>query len=341
MGIKKVLKAIFDYFGYEVRNKQSFPQKLDIPIDQIAQLYGPDVVQYMALTGAYSNECIERGVLPVAAHFYQPIPNLKDLEERNIWELISPMNGIEWDISHFIEYLKELSEYASECSWPNEPTGNPMDFHINNTCFSYGCATALHSMIRKYKPKRIIEVGSGNSSKVIAAAITANREESIGYSVNYSIIDPYSDIDVSIFPAGTELIKQAVERMDVGFFDSLEKNDLLFIDSSHTCKIGSDVNFEILDVLPTLKEGVFVHFHDIELPNEYSKTYAYLPTFRMFWTEAYLLQAFLIGNKDWEILLPLSWFQRNNAELFRELFPKGNDAVLWGSSSFWIRRKAD
>ena len=309
-------------------------------IKEIAHKYGPDVVYYMASTGTMTSDCLEKGCLPVPVHFYQPIPDLKDLDERGVWDRVSPLSGIEWDTEKYTENLKILSQYADECNWPNEPSEDPAAFHINNTAFSYGCASALHCIIRKYKPKRVIEVGSGNSSKVIAGALKVNVDEDSGYKPEYTIIDPYSGLDTDIFPIETTLYRQQVETMDLEFFAQLEAGDILFIDSSHVCRTGSDVNYEILDILPNLNTGVLIHFHDISLPHEYPKVYSTSRT-PIFWTENYLLQAFLIENSNFEVFLPMDYMQRNHEPLFRSLFPKGNQAVLWGSGSFWIRRKYD
>lgn len=195
----------------------------------------------------------------------------------------------------------------------------------------------LHCLIRKNKPKRIIEIGSGHSSRVISASLFANIAEDNSYNPEYTIIDPYSYVDISKFPRSTKLFKVQVETVELSVFQELSANDILFIDSSHVCKIGSDVNYEILEILPVLNNGVYIHFHDIELPYEYSKIYATNPKFRMFWTEAYLLQAFLSYNRHYEIFLPVNYIQKNHTDMFRTLYKKGNNAVLWNSGSFWIK----
>ena len=309
-------------------------------IEELAHAYGVDIVHYMASTGLGSKECMEKGCLAVSNNYYQPIPDLKELEKRGTWNKVSPMSGIIWDDKTFMDTLSSLAEYSHECDWPNEPGEDPIEFFINNGCFSYGCATALYCLIRKNKPQKIIEVGSGNSSCVIASALRKNMRENASCHAEYTIIDPYSNLNVDLFPKGTTVLRQPIELTDVCLFSNLSENDILFIDSSHVSKIGSDVNFEILDILPILKKGVFVHFHDIPMPYEYPPAYAYrlIP---WFWTESYLLQAFLIGNSDYEVLLPMPYMQYNYEALFRELFPKGNQAVLWGSSSFWIKRLHD
>ena len=295
---------------------------------------GVNLVHYMATSGEGTDECLENDCLPVAVNFFQPIPNLKELERRGVWDRVSPLSGVKMDDDVFLKALEDLSEYADECVWPIEKVEDPMEFHLNNGAFAYGCAAATHCIIRKFKPKRIIEVGSGNSSKVIAAAVKANKIDDIEYTCEYTIIDPYTEVDVSLFPKGTNIHKEPVETMAFDMFKLLCENDLLFIDSSHVCKIGSDVNYLFLDILPLLSKGVFVHIHDISLPYEYGKVYATNKHFRMFWTEAYLLQAFLAFNNAFEVYLPMQYIMKRYPEQLQEFFPKGNA----GSVSFWIRK---
>jgi len=295
-------------------------------------------VNYWAKTGENTDECYKRVFLPVPVHFYQPIPDIKDLERRKIWEKVNKLHGIEFIPKKYLKTIKDFgTKYASECDWPNDPTNNPDDFYLNNSCFSYGCAAVLHCMIRKYKPHNIIEIGSGNSSKIIRDAILLNEKDT-KKPINYTIIDPYSNLNKKSFTKNTIIIKEKVEELDPKFFKILQKNDILFIDSSHVSKIGSDVNFEILEVLPILNKGAFVHFHDVNLPFEYPKVYATNPKFRMFWTESYLLQAFLCCNKDYEIVLPMSYIQQKFDKEFRKAFPSSNKAINYGSGSFWIRK---
>lgn len=326
-------KDVYKIFGIKITfkkvpikfNKKKFNNKM------IGMLRG------MSTTGEYSNECLENGFLIVPVHFYQPIPDIKVLEERKVWDKVSSLSGIKFDDNVFIKNLESISHYSSECVWANNPTENSNDFYVNNGCFSYVCAATLHSIIRQNKPKRIIEVGSGNSSKIIRNALQKNKEEG-SCCEEYTIIDPYSGIDVINFDGDTKLLTEPVETVDLNVFKSLEENDILFIDSSHVCKIGSDVNRVILDILPILQRGVFIHFHDIGLPYEYSKVYATNSTFRMFWTEAYLLQAFLAFNSEFEVYLPMVHILTKHMPTYQEFFPNTKDYSFICSGSFWIKR---
>jgi hypothetical protein len=128
--------------------------------------------------------------------------------------------------------------------------------------------------------------------------------------------------------------------LEPSLFEQLKENDILFIDSSHSVKIGGDVNYLYLDILPRLQSGVIVHIHDIGIPYEYPKTYVSSETFRQLWTEQYLLQSFLCYNSEFEILLALNYLMTDHSDLFREVFSYYNPELhTFTSSSFWICRK--
>ena len=130
------------------------------------------------------------------------------------------------------------------------------------------------------------------------------------------------------------LIEKKVQDIDLEFFSQLESGDILFIDSSHTVKIGGDVNYLFLEVLPRLKPGVIVHVHDIFLPFEYRRDWV-LDEFR-FWTEQYLLQAFLTFNSEFEVLMANSYLNHYHQQELKAAFP---GLPSWAGGSFWMRRK--
>ncbi len=334
----RLLKA---FLGHREAQGAAAPPKAPgkDPVDEL-----PALILRMAQTGEGTDRCLEIGCLPVPVHFYSPIPDIKDLEERKIWERKSKLAGIEFDGDSQSAYLRQIANaYGQECRWPQNRTGNPFQFYTHNGCFSFGCAAALHCMIRYHKPRRLIEVGSGNSSLVISAALERNRQDPPGLGCDYTVIDPYPDETVlKGLPALNRLLKQRVELVPEEFFRDLGKNDILFIDSSHVVKTGSDVNYLILDILPDLAPGVIVHFHDIDLPFEYPKVYATNPAFRMFWTEAYLLQAFLSCNDQWEILVAMGYLMKERMAVFQSAFPHFDVDKNWANSgSFWIKKKGD
>lgn len=306
-----------------------------------ASIFTAPIISWMARSGAGTNRCLKYQCLPLPVHFYSPVPDIDDLEQRNIWEKKSQLIGIDFQIEKQVALLRNLGEkYGNECTWPHSPTANPTEFYIDNNSFSFGCAAALHSMIRHCKPKRILEVGSGNSSIVINNAINQNRKKNC--PAEYVVIDPFpSELVTQKLTNVTKVIIDKVELTDESLFVQLDQNDLLFIDSGHVVKTGGDVNFLILEILPRLKPGVIIHFHDIGLPFEYPKTYFTNPQFRVFWTEAYLLQAFLSFNPYFEVLLGMNYLMREKTTEFKKAFPHYNpDLHKSISGSFWIRRKS-
>ena len=302
----------------------------------------PLMVKHMANTGQGTDECLEIGCLPMNVHFYSPIPDIKDLESRKIWEEKSELPGIDFHPDEQIALLEQLGrEFGSECEWPLTPTAIATQFYLKNNSFSYGCASALHTMVRHFKPQHFIEIGSGHSSKIISRALEMNKNDDPSRTPEYIVVDPYpGEIVSKRLSFISKLVKEKVECLDRNFFEILGENDILFVDSGHTVRTGSDVNFIILEVLPRLRPGVNIHFHDINLPYEYPRVYFTNPQFRMFWTEAYLLQAFLSFNRDFEILLAMNYLQTDHMSEYCKAFPRFNMADNWANSgSFWIRRK--
>jgi hypothetical protein len=297
----------------------------------------------VALTGHGSDICLENGFLPLRVHFYSPVPDIKDLEQRKVWDFRSRLPGIDFNSDNQIRLIKEIgADYADECNWPMQPVDDSVAFYLDNPSFSYGCAAATHCLIRKSKPRTVIEIGSGMSSRVISKALTMNMTDTT-HPADYIIVDPYPGDDFKNGKVKNKsLVSNRVELLDPDFFSVLEEDDILFIDSGHCVRIGGDVNFLFLEVLPNLNPGVMIHIHDIGIPYEYPETYARSETFRQFWTEQYLLQAFLCFNSEFEILLAMNYLMTDHLETFKSSFPHYTPGThLNNSGSFWIRRKSN
>ena len=150
--IRKLRSKMFFYLTNLILNKIN-TNKFEIINHKksIAKL-----VNTMARTGAGTNECLEEGALPVPVDFYYSVPDIEDLKRRNIWGAKSDLNGINFNIDFQLKFLKELGkEFSDECSWPYSNTDSSK-FHLDNSIpFSFGCAALTHSIIRKYKPKKL------------------------------------------------------------------------------------------------------------------------------------------------------------------------------------------
>lgn len=297
------------------------------------------VFRHVAHTGQGTDLCLKEGYLPMPVHFYQPIPDIEDLDKRGIWNQKFSMTGVELDVEKQLAEIARLGkQFGDECEWPQSASNNILDFHTQNGTFSYGCGSSLHCIIRDRKPFRLIEVGSGNSSKIISSALAKNEADG-SPKANYTIIDPYPNDYIKKLPSLSELKSTRVELCDPKFFAQLQKNDILFIDSSHVVKQGSDVVFLILEILPRLNPGVLVHFHDIPLPWDYDRFYATNPSFRVFWNESYLLHAFLVNNSKYNVYLSMNLIQSSYASHFETAFRKFDPKSNWSKSgSFWIVR---
>jgi len=226
------------------------------------------LVTWMARTGAGTDASLKMGSLPLPVHFYSPVPDLDDLKRRDLWSRRSDLQGVDFRPDAQVAYLLELGgRHGGECGWPADPTNDPTEFHTENMTFSFGCAAAAHCIIRERKPRRLIEIGSGMSSIVFSAALKRNEDDGVQLAT-YTVIDPYPSPRLSALPGNRPtVIAQRVEVVDIDVFGQLERGDILFVDSGHVVRIGGDVNFLVLDVLPRLNPGVVVHFHDIGLPS--------------------------------------------------------------------------
>lgn len=296
----------------------------------------------VAFTGIGSNHCLKNEFLPIRVHFYSPVPDIEDLKMRKVFDFRSEMPGIDFRIHSQIELLTQLGGlFAEECQWPLHQADAPQnEFYLKNSSFSYGCAASTHCIIRNYKPKNVIEIGSGMSSLVISKAIQLNKSAD-GAPCHYVIVDPYpGDNIINKKFTVDELDVNRVELLKTDFFNRLKADDILFIDSGHCVRIGGDVNYLFLEILPRLNPGVIIHIHDIAMPYEYSKTYLLSENFRQLWTEQYLLQSFLGFNDQFQIMLAMNYLMTNHMELFLKTFrhynPKEHPFL---SGSFWIRRK--
>lgn len=277
------------------------------------------------------------GVHVTPVHFYSPIPDLRELEQHPyILERESALPGIRMNDAAQLDFMQEvIARYKSECDFPSHPTGQPGEYYSLSGYFDYGSAVAMHSLIRHLQPKKIIEVGAGYSTRVIANAVHLNTPAE--YPAEIVAIDPYPNEErFAGMPAEVQLLARKVEDVEVAFLTRLQANDILSIDSSHAIRTGGNVTFLYLEVLPRLAPGVFVHIHDIFLPYEYPKHFFER---RHFWNEQYLLQAFLIGNADFDVVWGQKYAEMRFSETYGKVF--GNRAYETpgtSSYSFWIRR---
>lgn len=256
-------------------------------------------------------------VLPV--HYYSPVPNILELQKtRDIWAKKSELPGVAVDLDQQAVDLQGIcmpyqGEYAGNKFFKEGATN-----HFGPG-YGYIEAQALHGFVRHFKPKRIVEVGSGVSTYCMLKASEINNRET-GQQTKIVSIEPYPSDRLKTLP-GIELVAQNVQTLPFDVFTDLGENDLLFIDSSHTVKAGGDVNYLILEVLPRLRKGVIVHVHDIFLPYDYQRNVC--RTF-LHWAETSLLRAFLISNEKVRIVACLSHLHYERKDVLKKVFPEYN-----------------
>lgn len=278
---------------------------------------------------------VAREVFP-RGHFYSPLPDLAEVKRqadqlfRRDVDVSASIDLAEQDQ---ISLLQRFAVFYSEFGWM-EPTAEGSRFHFNQGYFGEADAISLYSMLRYAAPKRVIEVGSGFSS----ALMLDTDEKFLGQSIRFTFIEPYPERLLSVLTdedhQRCRIIKDKVQLVKLAEFEALEDGDILFIDSSHVSKIGSDVNYLIFEVLPVLRPGVIVHFHDIFWPFEYPKEWV---MGGRAWNEDYLLRAFLQYNNDFKIMLFNNFAGYRFSDYLQEHMPR---FMANTGGSLWLRKHA-
>lgn len=276
-------------------------------------------------------------VLPV--HYYTPIPDTRAIPE-TVWRPRGGGTGLDLRIDDAFELTAEFAaKYSVEYNaFDNQPASNPRDFTLANKGYGAGDAELYYSMLRHFKPRRVIEIGCGHSTLVAAMALRKNREEGAA-PLRYTCIEPYLPLYLRPLPDPVmDVVESGVQSVPIEFFGTLGSGDFLFIDSTHVAAIGSDVTYEFLEILPRLNPGVIVHVHDIFIPDEYPRDW--IMDKRFFWNEQYLLQAFLLHNDDYEIMAPIHALCAARPDEMLRCIPSLKDAD-GRPASFWMRKKIE
>jgi len=251
-------------------------------------------------------------------HYYEPIPDFRSITSEQL-ERRREFRSIDFGWDAQLQLLRDLSAFRIEFEAAD----------LKNDYFNGLDAAVFYSLIRHLRPRHVIEIGSGYSTRFAHKALTRNADGG-----KLTCIEPHPEERLNGLRLSVEVIQKRVEEIDVDFFSCLEANDILFIDSSHTVKFGSDVCYEFLEVLPTLRPGVWVHVHDIFFPHDYPAEW--LLKRRLALNEQYLLEAFLSFNREFQVALANHWLTLDHSSAARELWD--GDAV---SSSFWFYRRHD
>lgn len=321
---------------------RSEPQSVlsGVPIDALAE----EVVRRAKQDT--ENKChaafYRQGFHFLAQHFYLPIPDDTDKLD-DFWAKPSEMAGVDMNEAVGIEIIETVAPcYLPEFRsiFPVEGPLNPPGFYLINGGYMAVDAHVYYCLIRHHKPRRIVEIGNGNSTLLAIAACNKNEEET-AQRPKLTSIDPYPwPMFKQGYPGLDDLIVKRVQDVPISFFEQLEEGDILFIDSSHVIRSGNDVHYEFLEILPRLKPGVLVHVHDISLPKPYPKVYY---DNRLYWNEQYLLQAFLAFNDRFEVIWPGNYLMIKYPERMLAVFPEfqrmRQDYPMSEPTAFWMRVK--
>ncbi|HXC71496.1 MAG TPA: class I SAM-dependent methyltransferase [Pyrinomonadaceae bacterium] len=249
-------------------------------------------------------------------HYYEPLPDFSSITAEQVNRRRS-YSAIDFKWQDQLALLHKLTKYRNELL----DTG----FDFKNDFFNGFDAAVYYCLIRHLQPQRIIEIGGGYSTRIADTALARNQKGTL------TCIEPYPEDRLLEAQLNIEIVDKRVEEIDLSFFSFLEANDILFIDSSHTVKFGSDVCYEFLEILPSLNPGVWIHVHDIFFPHDYPADW--LLNRRLALNEQYLLEAFLAFNKTFSPQLANYWMCLDHQEEAAHVWP--NTAT---SSSFWMKR---
>jgi hypothetical protein len=275
-------------------------------------------------------------------HFYLPVPDDTDRLDQ-FWAKPSEMVGVDTNDAMGLEVMEQICpKYLPEfrASFPIEGPPQTPGFYLINGGYMAVDAHVYYCLIRHFKPRKIVEIGNGNSTLLAIAAADANKKET-GRRPHLTSIDPYPWAMFKDGYAGLDsLLVERVQDVPVTYFEQLEAGDMLFIDSSHVIRSGNDVHYEFLEILPRLKPGVLIHVHDISLPRPYPKVYF---DNHLYWTEQYLLQAFLAFNDRFEVVWPGNYMMVNYPDRVLAVFPEfermRRDYPQSEPTAFWMRVK--
>jgi hypothetical protein len=245
------------------------------------------------------------GVFPICDHYYDPLFNHKRLTKPLSDPRVLP--GVDWNIEGQLSLLGSF-RFAEELAGLPVDKIDDVTYCLNNGSFGSGDAEYWYNLIRLKKPRRIYEIGSGNSTLMARKAISRNLAEDSAYRCEHICIEPYEMAWLE--STGVRVMREKVEDVAKSFFENLECNDILFIDSSHMIRPQGDVLYEYLEILPILKNGVIIHVHDIFSPRDYLSQWVIDKNY--FWNEQYLLEAFLSDNSRFKVIGALNLLKHDH-----------------------------
>ena len=239
------------------------------------------------------------------------------------------------NVAEQLGFLERFTYQDELRKFPLERADNEQEFYYHNSSFQSGDAEFYYSVLRLLKPRTVIEIGSGYSTLMALNAKRQNVSEDPSYQCAIVCVEPYEQpwlegLDVKV-------IRKRVEEIGANLFTRLERNDILFIDSSHVIRPQGDVLFELLELIPSLTPGVLVHLHDVFTPRDYLASW--VEDEMKLWNEQYLLEAFLTCNSRFRIIGAVNFMMHHYPDLLTAKCPVlAKEMPNREPGSFWMRR---
>lgn len=292
--------------------------------------YIPGIGSLIKRNEMLQNQLKEYKTFYPPGHYYSSIHSSDDLLEYNTPSVDEPIPAVDMNVAQQQKWFDLFIADADKVIFPAKQQEG-FRYYFENDYFGYNDGIICQLLIHQLKPKKIIEVGSGFSS----ALMLDMNDRFFNNSIDLKFIEPYPERLNSLLKPGEkiELFETTIQKMDLKFFEQLEANDILFIDSTHVSKYGSDVNKLFFEILPLLKKGVFIHVHDIHWAFEY-----HLPWLQegRAWNENYILRAFLQYNDAFSIQFFNSFAEKCFQNQFAQKLP---EALKSKGGSIWLKKE--
>ena len=266
--------------------------------------------------------------------YYSPLNDCDFLEKNpDLWNNPETPAEIDWQLEEQLQVAREVAPFVGELqSIPAHPPTDCSSFGWKNNFWENADALFQYGLVRSRRPKRYVEIGCGWSSLLLKKALAHNAEE--GHHTRVTLIEPFPNQAIfKHLPRDWKIHRAILQRASFEVFDQLEAGDFLFYDGSHCSKVASDVNWFFFKILPRLKPGVIIHIHDISLPQEYPPPWIF--DRGQTWNEQYVLQAFLMHNQAYKILVANRYLFCHRPDELEKLFQKIQPVH---GSSFWMQK---
>jgi len=267
------------------------------------------------------------------ADFYSPLNPLDFLDQnRDLWAELDPCAEIDWNHAVQVQTARLVALDVAELrDVSDEPAdGEAIAFHWNNPFWNNADALVQYGLVRALAPRRYVEIGCGFSSLLLARALEANETPTA-----VTTIEPHPAAEIfAVLPESWTHHTCILQRAPLEIFDALERGDVCFYDGSHCARVGSDVNWFFFRILPRLASGVLIHLHDIFLPEPYPDDWIFARG--QTWNEQFILQAFLMHNHAYEVLIANRYLWHRERDLLDTLYAGVQPSH---GASLWLRKR--